>query len=107
MKKNYLTLVLLLTVLAAPALKSFAMVPPPESLRKSKHVEQGKVSNPDTTVIATDKFAVFLPTHPSVAVFLPTHPSLAVFLPTHPSVAVFLPTHPSLAVFLPTHPSVA
>jgi hypothetical protein len=77
MKKNYLTLVLLLTALAAPALQSLAMVPPPESLRKSKHVEQSKASDTDTTVIATDKLAVFLPTHPPLAVFLPTHPPVA------------------------------
>ena len=107
MKKNYLTLVLSLTVLVAPALQSLAMVPPPESLRKSKHVEQSKASNTDTTVIVSDKLAVFLPTHPDLAVFLPTHPDLAVFLPTHPDLAVFLPTHPNLAVFLPTHPAVA
>jgi hypothetical protein len=87
MKKNYLTLVLLLTVLAAPALQSLAMVPPPESLRKSKHAEQNKTPNTDTTVIVTDKLAVFLPTHPDLAVFLPTHPDLVVFLPTHPAVA--------------------
>jgi hypothetical protein len=87
MNKNCLTLVLLVTALAVPALKSLSMVPPPESLRKSKHVEQGKTSTPDTTVIATDKFAVFLPTHPPLAVFLPTHPPVAVFLPTHPPLA--------------------
>jgi len=97
MKKNYLTLVLSLTVLVAPALQSLAMVPPPESLRKSKHVEQSKASNTDTTVIVSDKLAVFLPTHPDLAVFIPTHPDLAVFLPTHPNLAVFLPTHPAVA----------
>jgi hypothetical protein len=87
MKKNCLTLVLLVTALAAPALQSFAMVPPPESLRKSRHVERSKPSDTDTTVVVSDKVAICPPIKPPLAVFLPTRPPLAVFLPTKPPVA--------------------
>jgi hypothetical protein len=87
MKKNCLTLVLLVTALAAPALQSFAMVPPPESLRKSKHVERSKPSDTDTTVVISDKVTILPPTHSPLAVFLPIRPPLAVFLPTKPPVA--------------------
>jgi hypothetical protein len=109
MKKNYLTLVLLLTVLAAPALKSFAMVPPPESLRTWKHHEQTKPADPNTTVIVSGKVAIMVPTHPTkVAIMVPTHPTkVAIMVPTHPTkVAIMVPTHPTkVAIMVPTHPT--
>jgi hypothetical protein len=67
MKKNYLTLIMLASALSALTLQSFAMVPPPESLRTTKHKEQGKPADPNTTVIVSGKFAVFMPTHPGQA----------------------------------------
>jgi hypothetical protein len=83
MKKNHLTLVLVLT--AFSAMQSFALVPPPESLRAAKHKEQAKSPDTDTTVIISERTAVFLPHHPQcvsgdsfrTAVFLPHRPYLA------------------------------
>jgi hypothetical protein len=91
MKKIRLTLILLLTVMAATAVRSFALVPPPESLKTSKHKEQAKPVDPNTTVIVSKGLAFYLPTHPTsagLAFYLPTHPTsagLAFYLPTHPT----------------------
>jgi hypothetical protein len=41
------------------------MVPPPESLKTSKHKEQAKPIDPDTTVIVSGKTAFYLPTQPT------------------------------------------
>ena len=65
MKKNHLTLVLLLAAFAATGAQSFAMVPPPESLKGSKHKEQAKPVDPNTTVVVSEGVAFYLPTHPS------------------------------------------
>jgi hypothetical protein len=64
MKKNYLTLILSLTALSTLTLQSFALVPPPESLRATRHKEQAKPNDPNTTVIISGKVAMFLPTQP-------------------------------------------
>ena len=79
MKRNYLTLVLLATVLAAPALQSLAMVPSADSLRAARRHESVKSADPNTTVIVSEKTAYYLPTHP---------PSLSYYLPTHPPCAI-------------------
>jgi hypothetical protein len=117
MRKIHLTLILLLTAMAATAVRSFALVPPPESLRTSKHKEQAKPVDPSTTVIVSKGVTFYLPTHPTsegLAFYLPTHPTsegLAFYLPTHPTsegLAFYLPTHPTseeLAFYLPTHPT--
>ena len=68
MKKNYLTLVLILTALSAPALQSFAMVPPPESLKASKHNEKAQQHDPNSTVITSgtsDKLTIMPPWKPT------------------------------------------
>lgn len=67
MKKNYLTLILSLTALSALTLQSFAMVPPPESLKAAKHRGQAKQVNPDTTVVASGKIAICPPIRPPLA----------------------------------------
>jgi hypothetical protein len=100
MKRNCLTLILLATALATPALQSLAMVPPPETLRTSKHHEQTKPADPNTTVIVSGKVAIMVPTHPNkVAIMVPTHPNkVAIMVPTHPNkVAIMVPTQPMTA----------
>jgi hypothetical protein len=75
MRKNYLTLVLLVTALVAPSLQTFAMVPSADSLRASRRHESVKPADPNTTVIVSDRTAYYLPTHPpSISYYLPTHP---------------------------------
>jgi hypothetical protein len=79
MKKDYLTLVLSLTAMAATAVQSFALVPPPESLKASKHKEQAKPVDPNTTVVVSGGVTFYLPTHPpseGIAFYLPTHPTM-------------------------------
>ena len=114
MRKNYLTVILLASALSTLTLQSFGLVPPPESLKATKHNEQAHPVDPNTTVIVSGKLGMFMPTHPSqtnLAMFMPTHPSQAkpaMFMPTHPSqakLAMFMPTHPSQAkpaTFMPT-----
>ena len=91
MKKNHLTLVLVLT--AFSAMQSFALVPPPESLRAAKHKEQAKSPDTDTTVITSERTAAYIPGDSfRTAVFLPHRPSCisgdsfrtAVFMPHQP-----------------------
>jgi hypothetical protein len=64
MKKNYLTVIISASALSTLTLQSFALVPPPESLRTTKHKEQAKQVDPNTTVIESGKVAMFLPTSP-------------------------------------------
>jgi len=77
MKKNHLTLIMLASALSALTLQSFALVPPPESLKATKHKEQAQPVDPNTTVIVSGKLAMFMPTHPGRA-------KLAMFMPTQP-----------------------
>jgi hypothetical protein len=117
MKKICLTLILLLTAMAVPAVRSFALVPLPESLKTSKHKEQAKPVDPNTTVIVSKGVTFYLPTKPTSAGFafyLPTKPTstgFAFYLPTKPTSAGFafyLPTKPTsagLAFYLPTKPT--
>jgi hypothetical protein len=104
MKKNYLTVILLASAFSTLTLQSFALVPPPESLKATKHKEQAHPVDPNTTVIVSGKLGMFMPTHPSqakLAMFMPTHPSQAkpaMFMPTQPS-------HAKLAMFMPTQPN--
>jgi hypothetical protein len=78
MRKNYLTLILLASALSTLTLQSFALVPPPESLKATKHKEQAQPVDPNTTVIVSGKLAMFMPTHPG-------HVKLAMFMPTQPT----------------------
>jgi hypothetical protein len=79
MKKNYLTLVLLVTALAVPAMQSLAMVPSADSLRASRRHERIQPADPNTTVIVSEKTAYYLPTKPpSISYYLPTHPPCAI-----------------------------
>jgi hypothetical protein len=77
--------------MAFTAVRSFALVPPPESLKTSKHKEQAKPVDPNTTVIVSKGVTFYLPTHPTsegLAFYLPTHPTsegFAFYLPTHPT----------------------
>jgi hypothetical protein len=118
MRKNILTLVLSLTVLDFAAFQSFALVPPPDSLRSSRRHEQVKPADPDTTVTVTPKSAFYLsPAGNGLAFYLPTNPTgdkgLAFYLPTNPAgddgLAFYLPTNPTgdngLAFYLPTNPT--
>ena len=91
MKKNHLTLALLLTAVTVTAVRSFALVPPPESLKTSKHREQAKPADPNTTVIVSKGVTFYLPTKPTsewLSFYLPTKPSsqrLSFYLPTKPT----------------------
>jgi hypothetical protein len=119
MKKIHLTLMLSLTAMVATAVQSFALVPPPESLKTSKHKEQARPVDPNTTVIVSKGFTFYLPTNPAsagLAYYLPTNPAsarLAFYLPTNPApagLAFYLPTNPAsagLAFYLPTNPAPA
>lgn len=103
MKKNCLTLIMLASAISTLTLQSFAMVPPPESLRTLKHREQAKPVDPDTTVIVSGKVAILVPTHPTgpvivsdeVAIMVPTHPTGAAIVSDE--VAIMVPTHPTMA----------
>jgi hypothetical protein len=98
MKKNYLTLMMLAAAISTLTLQSFAMVPPPESLRTLKHREEAKPVDPDTTVVVSGKVAILVPTHPAgaligeVAIMVPTHPAEALI----GKVAIMVPTHPRM-----------
>ncbi|MBV8212275.1 MAG: hypothetical protein JOZ08_03510 [Verrucomicrobia bacterium] len=117
MKKNFLTLIMLASVLGTLTLQSIALVPPPESLKATKHKEQTQPVDPNTTVIVSGKLSMFMPTQPTharLAMFMPTQPTharLAMFMPTQPThvrLAMFMPTQPAharLAMFMPTQPS--
>ena len=120
MRRNYLTFVLSLTVLNFTAFQSFALVPPPDSLRSSQRHEQAKPADPDTTVTTSPKSAFYLsPAGKGLAFYLPTNPAgdngLAFYLPTNPAgdngLAFYLPTNPAgdngLAFYLPTSPAQA
>jgi hypothetical protein len=67
MKKNSLTLILSLIAFGTLTLQSIAMVPPPESWAASKHREEAKPVDPNTTVIVSGKVAIMVPTHPPTA----------------------------------------
>jgi hypothetical protein len=111
MKKNHLTAILSLSVFGALTLQSFALVPPPESLRAAKHKEQAKSPGTDTTVITSERTASYISGDSfRTAVFMPHQPSCilgdsfrtAVFMPHQPScisgdsfrTAVFMPHQP-------------